>query len=113
MDVQHPTATIYGGCFTFIFLFIKYERAKAGGLNPWSLDPFVIYKREYGIIWIIISGIKDASKQIISWLNNFEVLYHTSLTWSSNPIILDMNCAWIISPAWGWVLSTAQYDMVS
>lgn len=111
-----PTATVHGGCFTFIFFFVKYERVWAGWLKLWlwSVDPAVMYEWEYGTIWIIISGIRAASKQIISWLNNFAGLYHTSLTWSSAPTILDMNCVSIISPARaGWALSTARYDLVS
>lgn len=104
---------IYGEWFTFTFFFMKYERAEWLVLRLWSVDPAVMYEWEYGTIWIIISGIRAASKQIISWLNNFTVLYHTSLRWSSTPIILNGNCVSIISPARaGGVLSTGRYDFI-
>lgn len=86
------------GCFTFIFFFVKYEL----GMGRMSqAEPVISVSSCYvwARIWIIISVLRAASKQIIYWLNNFAGLYHTSLTWSSAPIILDMNCVSIISPS--------------
>ena len=112
---SHLTATIYMESVSLSYFSSWSMSVKEGWLRVclWSVHPAVTYAWEYGTICIIINSIRAASKQIISRLNNFAGLYHTSLNWSPTPIISDMNCVSIISSAQArWGVRAAPDDLV-